>query len=193
MRDWINELTDESTRDQAIEDLRHRLQQGLYYYLRGELLQLSEDFAQDATIRVLANLGSFRGDSQFTTWAVKIAENIAISKLRRAHYRSVSLDQLLERSGRTLVNKRTDRPETMTEKHDILQRVTNALGEVLSKRQRAALEAIAVHELPVRTVAEQMGLNSNALYKLVFDARQKMRANLLQQGITPEYIMNLFE
>jgi len=67
---------------EGIEDLRARLKRGIYYYLSRErsdlsdlaseeVQQMAEDFAQDSTLRVLASLDSFRGDSQFTTWATK--------------------------------------------------------------------------------------------------------------------------
>jgi RNA polymerase sigma-70 factor (ECF subfamily) len=56
-----------------------------------------------------------------------------------------------------------------------------------------ALEAVIVDEVPLETVAEQLGTNRNALYKLIFDARRKLRAYLDDQGLSPEYILDLFE
>jgi len=38
-----------------------------------------------------------------------------------------------------------------------------------------------------------MGTNRNALYKLVHDARRKLRTYLENQGLSPDYIMDLFE
>src|SRR5438270_1486785 len=135
---WLNDLTAEpNLRDQAIEDLRQRLQRGIYYYLSRErsdlgdlsaqeITQMAEDFAQDATLRVLANLESFRGDSQFTTWATKVAVRIAISEMRRARYKDFSLDTLMQNSNgavnaTAVVNSDApDRPEQATEKQDAI-------------------------------------------------------------------------
>src|SRR5262245_21266734 len=103
---WLADLAkDSTTRNAAIEDLRARLKRGIYYYLSRErsdladlaaeeIDQMAEDFAQDATLRVLANLGSFKGNSMFTTWATKIAVRVAVSELRRARYKDFSLDAL---------------------------------------------------------------------------------------------------
>src|SRR3954471_427892 len=104
---WIYDLasTDPSIRDQAIQDLRVRLQRGIYYYLSrersdladlasDELTQRAEDLAQDDSSRARTILDSFRGDSQFTTWATKIAVRVAISEMRRARYKDFSLDAL---------------------------------------------------------------------------------------------------
>src|SRR6187551_1817045 len=103
---WLADLTSVAdVQAQALEDLRLRLQRGIYYYLsrersdltglsNNELTQMAEDMAQDATLRVMENLDSFRGDSLFTTWATRIAVRVAISDLRRARYKDYSLDEL---------------------------------------------------------------------------------------------------
>lgn len=208
--EWVHDLkADAATRSRAIEELRRRLQRSISYYLScersdltdlapEEIDQMAQDFAQEALLRILANLDSFRGDSQFMTWAMKIVKHIASSEMRRARYRSVSLDKMINNGdlyvGATnaFTRRAADRPETLTEKHDIMQRIQRALEEVLSKRQRAVLEAVALDEAPTEMIAEQMGINCNALYKLVFDARRKLRAHLSEQGLPPDYILNVF-
>ena len=49
------------------------------------------DFAQEALIKISDNLDSFRGESRFTTWAQKIAMNVALTELKRRRWRDVSL------------------------------------------------------------------------------------------------------
>src|SRR5574338_65506 len=90
------------TQATALQDLQARLQRGIFFYLsrersdlsglsNHELTQMAEDMAQDATLRVMENVDTFRGDSQFTTWATRIAVLVALSDLRRARYRDFSL------------------------------------------------------------------------------------------------------
>jgi RNA polymerase sigma-70 factor (ECF subfamily) len=208
---WIEDLAaDQPMRDQAIADLRERLKRGIYYYLSrersdlsdlapDEITQMAEDFAQDATLRVLANLDSFRGDSRFTTWATKVAVRIAISEMRRARYKDFSLDALstngdLKTEASATVNSTPiDRPEAAMEKQDVLQKINRAFEEALTDRQRTALEAVVLEGVPMEVVADKMNTNRNALYKLVHDARRKLRAHLEGQGLSPDYIMDLFE
>ena len=208
---WLHDLTAEPVlRDSAIEDLRTRLQRGIFYYLSrersdladlssDEITQMAEDFAQDAVLRVLDNLDSFRGDSQFTTWATKVAVRIAISEMRRARYRDFSLDTLMQNNNDSIQatavmnGDSPDRPEVATEKQDALDKISQAFAEVLTPRQRAALEAIVLDGIPMDVVAQQLGTNRNALYKLVHDARHKLRAHLEHEGLSPDYIMGLFE
>jgi RNA polymerase sigma-70 factor (ECF subfamily) len=47
--------------------------------------------------------------------------------------------------------------------------------------------------VPLDEVAKRLETNRNALYKLVHDARRKLRQSLETQGLSPEYIMRLFE
>ena len=194
----------------ALLDLRERLQRGIYFYLSRErsdlsqlssqeLTQMAEDLAQDATLRVLSNLGSFRGDSRFTTWATKIAVRVAISDLRRARYKDYRLDDLtaddeLLPVSATLVNHNPlPNPENAAERTDVMVKIESALREALTERQYQALEAVALRGVPLETVAEEMGTNRNALYKLVHDARRKLRTYLEAQGLSINYMVNLFE
>ena len=43
----------------------------------------AEDVAQETFVRAMRNLGSFRGDSKFSTWLISIALNEARNRLRR--------------------------------------------------------------------------------------------------------------
>ncbi len=62
-----------------------------------------EDFAQEALIKILDNLDSFRGESHFTTWAQKIAVRVAFTELRRKQWRNVSLQDLVSRHEATKI------------------------------------------------------------------------------------------
>lgn len=212
---WLTELVDlehPDIRDVAIEDLRDRLQRGVYFYLSRErsdltrystedLIQMSQDFAQDAVLRILDNLHTFRGDSQFTTWAMKIAARVAVSELRRARYKDFSLDDItadgeimVRLSNITGANTTAQpvAPERATERHDLARIIATGFAEVLTERQRIALEAVGLQGIPMDTVAESLDTNRNALYKLLHDARKKMKAYLEQEGLSMDYVMNLF-
>ncbi len=208
---WLEELTGPpEVQDAALDALRTRLQRGIFYYLsreRSDLMNLSmqeinqmaEDLAQDATLRVMENLDSFRGDSRFTTWATKIAVRVAISDLRRARYKDFSLDdmtaegEMLPVSSNTTTNSTTPNPENAAERQDVMAKIQQALDEALTERQHRALVAVALNGVPMDIVAEQMGTNRNALYKLIHDARRKLRSHLEAQGISVDYMMDIFQ
>ncbi|GAB4514077.1 MAG: RNA polymerase sigma factor [Anaerolineae bacterium] len=206
---WLTELTaDGETQAAALEDLRQRLKRSILYYLsqersdlRGlstqELEQMADDLAQDATLRVIDNIQNFRGESQFTTWANRIAIRLAISDLRRARYKDFSLDDLTA-DGEILPSSTTTsdvppNPETAVERDDVLGKINRAMEEALTERQYQALVAVALQGVPMDVVAEQLDTNRNALYKLLHDARRKLRAHLEAQGLSTDYMMNLFQ
>ncbi|MFN8531418.1 MAG: sigma-70 family RNA polymerase sigma factor [Anaerolineae bacterium] len=208
---WIADLrSGTDAQASAIEDLKGRLQRGIFYYLsrersdlqqlsHHELTQMAEDLAQDATLRVIENLDTFRGDSQFTTWATRIAVRVAISDLRRARYKDFSLDDLtadgdtVSATANPIAGDKPPSPESAAERAEVLNRVQAALRGVLTERQYQALVATAVQDVPLEIVAEQMGTNRNALYKLIHDARRKLRSHLQSQGLGMDYILDLFQ
>lgn len=208
---WLADLTGTPEQQSpAIEDLRERLQRGIYYYLSrersdlsnlssSEITQMAEDLAQDATLRVMENLDSFRGDSRFTTWATKIAVRVAISDLRRARYRDFSLDDLtadgdlMPGTTNALAGTPEHTPENQTEREDVMQKISAALKDALTDRQYQALVAVALQDIPLEVVAERMGTNRNALYKLLHDARRKLRTYLETEGLSTNYMLDLFQ
>ncbi len=70
------------------------------YFLLFSLLRNeadAEDAAQEAVLKIYRNLHLFRGESQFRTWALSIARNEGLGRLRRAeNRREDSLDALAD-------------------------------------------------------------------------------------------------
>ena len=51
----------------------------------------AEDFLQDVLVKVYVSLASFRGESRFSTWLMRVAYNTAInSKKRKREYTSLA-------------------------------------------------------------------------------------------------------
>jgi RNA polymerase sigma-70 factor, ECF subfamily len=207
---WLEELRGEAEPQQAaLEDLRKRLHRSIYYYLSQdrsdlrdlapkELQAMAGDMAQDSVLRVIENLDSFRGESRFTTWANKIAVRLAISTLRRARYKNFSLDDLTKdgdflAAETSLVSDAPPNPERAAERDDVMEKINSAMREALTDRQYQALVAVAVDNVPMDVVAERLDTNRNALYKLIHDARRKLKSHLETQGLSTDYMLRLFE
>ena len=58
--------------------------------------QDAEDVLQETFISVFRNLGSFHGDSSFSTWLYRIATNASLMKLRARKEPPLSLDEPIE-------------------------------------------------------------------------------------------------
>jgi RNA polymerase sigma-70 factor (ECF subfamily) len=207
--EWLNDLRSNGARqDEAIEDLLKHLRRGVVAYLRTrsdlnylaevELQQMSEDFAQEALLKVQANLDNFQGKSKFTTWATKIAANHTISELRRAKWRDLSLDAITE-SGTSLqeiltpnADQEQGNPDTESERRQIWDTLNYVINNELTERQRQALVAVRIENVPISEVARLLDTNANNVYKLLHDARLKLKRGLQMLDLDPEYILKLF-
>jgi RNA polymerase sigma-70 factor (ECF subfamily) len=198
--DWLAALGGSPPQQRpALEALRAYLVRGLRAALRtrsqGNLDAMVEDYVQEALVKVLANLDSFRGQSRFTTWAQKIAVRVALSDLRRKRWDDLTLDDLnppdaagSDYTPPELTETNLD-PFAETSQQWLLEEVSNAIEEDLTDKQREALTSLVIEGLSVEEVAEQMDTNRNALYKLLFDARKRLRAGLEQRGLPTEQIL----
>jgi len=54
----------------------------------------AEEIVQDAFVRAYQSLGSFRGDSEFSTWLHRIIINLSLNAVRKAKRRLNSVEQL---------------------------------------------------------------------------------------------------
>ncbi len=197
--EWLAELRP-PPRDRALADLRVLLVRGLGAALRsrrGFSREAVEDFAQEALVKVLGNLGSFRGESRFTTWAQKIAVRVALTELRRLRWRDVSLDEALERHEQTGSRKDAfadgePTPEELSTRADALALVRRFIDEELTDKQRMAMTVVMLEGMPLEEAARRMGTNRGALYKLMHDARKRLKRRMEEEGLSPEELLAAF-
>ena len=193
---WVERLREGSDdREDAIEELRSILVRGLSRSLPnryGQKIHV-EDVAQDALIKILNSLDSFEGRSRFTTWAMTIATRVGISELRRKRFQDVSLEAITNNDGMK-IDIAVD-PGTPTEDHmerrTILKKLDELIQNKLTEKQRQAIQAL-LNGMPVEEIASRTDSNRNAIYKLVHDARLKLREGLESNGIDAESISSVF-
>jgi RNA polymerase sigma-70 factor (ECF subfamily) len=183
-------------KDDALADLRVVLVRGLRAALRGRASDIEssiEDFAQETLIKVLDNLDSFRGESRFTVWAHKIAVRTAFAEMRRRPWRDVSLEEAILGHGESKImaaDLLTD-PERAATQRMIMKEFRRFIDEELTDRQRRALLA-ALGGMPLEEVAERMGTNRNALYKLLHDARKRLKQRMLAEKLSLQDVLSSF-
>jgi RNA polymerase sigma-70 factor (ECF subfamily) len=202
--EWIADLSSSGPdQEQALADLGDVVQRGLPYSLSKYLSPkdphfdgLVEEVIQDTLLRVLDNLSSFEGRSKFTTWVHKIAVRIALTELRRKRWQDVSLDEITESVDTPvslgIMADSSLGPEGAAEQADMIERIQHIIAEELTERQRTALLAISVQGMPMPVVADRMEMNRNSLYKLLHDARLKLKKRLTEEGLSPEDILAVF-
>ena len=80
-------------------------------------------------------------------------------------------------------------PELETSQRIMVEKVQEIIDNILTEKQRKAITLIMIHGLPVTVVAEQMDSNRNSIYKLVHDARKKIKNELEVRGMDPQKML----
>lgn len=199
--EWMEALR-EPISEEALTDLRVILLRGLRASLsrrvNTDLDALTEDFAQEALLKILKSLETFRGESRFTTWAQKIAIHVAFTELRRRRWKDISLQDIIETPEGdeytpAILTDPSASPEMEATQNNMLDVVRELIENELTDKQRTAIIAILQGGMPLDEVARKMNTNRNALYKLIHDARRRLQERLEEKvGLTAEEVLAMF-
>ena len=188
--DWLEALaSDGPALSAALTDLRPILLRALHVTLSPRVDRgadsLAQDLVQDALLQVRDRADQFRGDARFTTWAQKVAVHLALSELRRKRWEDVPLDTLVA------APPRTEEPgaDAVLEEAEAVGMVRHLIQTELTDRQSQALQAY-LGGMPMDEVARRLDTNRNALYKLLHDARLRLRRAFEDRGLTPDDLLS---
>ena len=146
-----------------------------------ELTDVAHQAADDAMLAILAKLADFRGESRFITWAYRFVILEVSSKLGRHYWRNppVTLDAA---QWERLPDRFGIDPEQYAASAGILAEVRRVVEDELTAHQRRVFVAVVVDGIPLDAVAARLSLQRNAIYKVIFDARRKIRRALVANG-----------
>jgi RNA polymerase sigma-70 factor (ECF subfamily) len=190
---WLDDLASSGpARDKALARLHELLLRGAHHEIRrrraglrdvsrGELDDLALQATADAMVAILAKLHTFRGESQFTTWAYKFVLLEAAVKLRRRAWqgREVMLD---DQAWPRFADAGPSAQQTV-EDSELLEAIRTAMATALTPHQREVFTALALNGVPIDVLAERLNTTRGALYKTLHDARRKLRARLATAGL----------
>jgi RNA polymerase sigma-70 factor, ECF subfamily len=177
-RAWLDALHGApAVREQAVARLHGLLLRGARFELArrrlpaGEMDDLATQAADDALVAILAKLDTFRGRSRFTTWAYKfvVLEAAVLARRRAWAGREVCLS---DRDWTAL----EPTAQQILEDAEVLAVVRDTLRNRMTPHQRSVFIALALDGVPIDVLAERIGTTRGALYKVLHDARRKLRA-----------------
>lgn len=143
----------------------------------------ARDIVQEVFLRVYRSLGSFRGDSGFSTWIYRIAMNICVDFARR----SAAAPQLAVLDGeddatRTLPDGNlSHQPETAAEAAELRDEIQLALAE-LTEEHRTIVLLRDVSGLSYDEIARTLQLTEGTVKSRLARARKSLREILLRRG-----------
>jgi RNA polymerase sigma-70 factor (ECF subfamily) len=129
---------------------------------------LAADIAQEVWIQIFRALPSYRGDSQFSTWAHRIAVNRTLNALRKT---------------RRLANTETEVQEDTASVEPDTDRsfVAQSIDEATARLSPGARSVFVLHDVEGYTheeIAEQLGITTGGSKSQLFKARAKLRTYL---------------
>ena len=189
---WLRELQPDAAGREAAVARLHAL---LLRTTRGEALRrrptlparalddidhLCVEAASDALLAILGKLDSYRGAARFTTWACKFAILETSSRLRRLAWRNRKVeidDSIWDR----LADSAPPALQRI-EQRQLIAALRRAIDEQLTARQRFIFQSVTIDEVPTDVLAERLGTTRGAIYKMLHDARAKLRHALEASG-----------
>jgi len=144
----------------------------------------AEDVLQDAFFKAYEHLDSFKGDSKFYTWIVRIAVNEALMRLRkRKTDRTVPLDEPVELGEETVAREIAvweDNPEQRYSKEE-WRHILDEAVEGLKPDFRTVFVLRDIEELSTEETAESLGISVPAVKSRLLRARLALRETLTRQ------------
>jgi RNA polymerase sigma factor (sigma-70 family) len=150
-----------------------------------ELEDIVHQATADALMAISERLERFRGEARFTTWASKFVIFNVSTKINRHVWRRHEIHYETEDWFR-LASRFDLGPEDEAQVREFAAAVSSAVEETLSDRQRLVFVATVLNGMPIDVLADELGSTRNALYKVLFDARKKLRLALVSGGYLPE-------
>ena len=157
--------------------------QHLYPEIGGaELDDLCRQAADDAVVAVTRKLDGYRGGSRFTTWAYAFVIFEISVKLRRHAWRQGRIPTVDDDATWDRLAEAADAAESRVESAELLSALRRAVAQELTPRQREVFVAVALNDTQIDVVAGQLKSSRGAVYKVLHDARTKLRRHLEREG-----------
>jgi len=142
------------------------------------------DLTQEVFIKVHNSLGRYKTEFKFSKWIYKIAHNAAIDHLRRGAAREQALTTNVDGERREVqIESRRLTPEQESEREERRNQI-EAVVHTLPAAYRELIVLRHSHDLSYDEIAEVTSLPLGTVKNRLFRAREAMRGELMQRGIT---------
>lgn len=142
----------------------------------------SFDVSQEVFLKLYHSIGSFKGDSSFSSWLYRIAKNCALDHLRRQKRHHIFSLDTEDEDGNRFILQLPDTSSAGDPEHRLLQSerkdmLYQALGE-LGDEHREILFLRDIEGLTYDQIGERLQLESGTVKSRLFRAREALRKKL---------------
>jgi RNA polymerase sigma-70 factor (ECF subfamily) len=173
-------------REESFEELVRRYQRPIaaYVYRMVGDYEAALDLTQEVFIKVYNSLSRYRSEFKFSTWIYKIAHNSAVDHLRRYGTREQSLTGEVEGEPRELpLESRRLSPEQEYAGKERREEIEYVVRQLPSAYRELILLRHS-HDMSYDEIAEVTGLPLGTVKNRLFRAREVMRQQFVERGIT---------
>lgn len=170
----------------SFEELVRRYQRPIAAYVYRVVgdYESALDLTQEIFIKVYGSLSRYRSEFKFSTWIYKIAHNSAVDHLRRNAGRERSLCKGIEgdqyelpiESGSLSPEQESERKERRVEIESVVYSLPASYRELIVLRHS--------QDLTYEEIVEVTGLPLGTVKNRLFRAREMMRQEFVERGIT---------
>ena len=161
----------------AFESLVQLHQQRVYghcYRLLNNSVE-AEDLCSETFLRAYQHLGTLRADPSIVHWLLRVAQNLAISQMRKRGMRpTVDLDEIGEQPATTPL------PDELVVAENRREVVRQCLAN-LPPKERAAVLMFYLEERPLEEVARVLGCGLAGAKSRVHRARHRLKALVMAE------------
>ena len=144
----------------------------------------SEDVAQEAMLKALANIRQFRAEARFSTWLIQITVNEALMRRRRERKGMVEgIDDHRDDEGEYAPRDFADWreiPSEALERKEVRQKLAEALAS-LDRKYREVFVLRDMEQLNIQETADALGISAASVKTRLLRARLMLR-DLLAGG-----------
>src|SRR4051812_35169006 len=173
-------------REESFEELVRRYQRPIaaYVYRMVGDYEAALDLTQEVFIKVYNSLSRYRSEFKFSTWIYRIAHNSAVDHLRRYGTRDQSLINEFEGEQRELpLESRRLSPEQESERRERREEIEHVVRHLPSAYRELILLRPS-HDMSYDEIADVTGFPLGTVKNRLFRAREVMRQQFVERGIT---------
>jgi RNA polymerase sigma-70 factor (ECF subfamily) len=171
-QEFIQELLNPKTQNQAFQRLLKEYQKPLYNHIRNILLNHddTDDVLQNTFVKVFQNLNKFKGESKLFSWMYRIATNEALTFLnQKAKKNGISSESL---QNKAIDNLKAD---IYFDGNEIQIKLQKAIIQ-LPEKQQLVFKMKYFEELKYEEISEILGTSVGALKASYHHAVKKIEA-----------------
>ena len=175
-KEFIAQLLDPKTQNEAFKKLLLDYQKPIYYHIRNIVINHDDanDVVQNTFIKVFKHLSKFKGESKLFSWIYRIATNEAITFINnKANQNKISNEELKIKLVDNLVS------DTYFDGDAVQLKLQKAILS-LPEKQQLVFRMKYFEEIKYEDLSEMLGTSVGALKASYFHAVKKIEAFMLK-------------